>query len=62
MSCSGCAERRDLLSKAGRALVRRDAKTVAADLAEVAKSGIRDASSALRQQATAARQRLIMRR
>lgn len=55
MACSGCAQRRELLVKAGKGLARGEIELVAIDLAEVAQSGIRDASSALRQQTAAAR-------
>ena len=62
MACSGCAERRDALLRAGKAIVRGDVKTATAETADVAKSATQDLASVLRQKTAAARQRLSTRR
>lgn len=62
MTCASCAERRNALLRAGKALIKGDVKTLVAETEDVARSSVRDASSALRQQVSVARHRLSMRR
>lgn len=62
MSCGSCAERRTALVRAGKALGRGDVKAAAAETVDVARSSVQSISSALRQQAAVARQRLTKRR
>jgi len=61
MACGGCEQRRQALLKAGKAIAKGDVKVAATQAAFVARSGVNDAGSALKQATSAARARLIRR-
>lgn len=61
MACSGCAQRREALIKAGKAVVKGEVKAAVAETASVMRSGAQDAGSVLHQATAAARNRLMRR-